>query len=78
MMSTKEQKICIEVLSLPLKSRAAIAEKILTSLDEEEAEAKAEKSWKALVRRRRAEIHSGKARVRSAEAVMRSALQAIS
>lgn len=76
-MSTMAQKICIEALSLPRKSRAEIAERILASL-EEEANSKAEKAWKAVIRRRRAEIHSGKAKVRPAEEVMRDALRAIS
>jgi putative addiction module component (TIGR02574 family) len=76
-MSTNAQRICIQVLSLPRESRAEIAERILTSL-EEQAESKAEGAWRALIRRRRAEIHSGKAKVRPAEVVMREALRAIS
>jgi putative addiction module component (TIGR02574 family) len=67
----------MEVLSLPRRSRAEIAERILTSL-EDQAESKAEAAWRALIRRRRAEIHSGKAKVRPAEGVMRDALRAIS
>jgi len=39
----------------------------------EQAESKAEAAWRALIRRRRAEIHSGKAKVRPAEEVMRGA-----
>ncbi len=76
-MSTTAQKICVEVLSLPRQSRAEIAERILASL-EDKADSKAEKSWKAVIRRRRAEIHSGRAKVRPAQEVMRDALQAIS
>jgi putative addiction module component (TIGR02574 family) len=71
-MSTNAQRICIQVLSLPRESRAGIAERILTSL-EEQAESKAEGASRALIRRRRAEIHSGKAKVRPAEKVMREA-----
>jgi len=76
-MSTTAQKICIEALSLPRKSRAEIAERILASL-EQEADTKAEKAWKAVIRRRRTEIRSGRAKVRPAEEVMRDALRAIS
>ena len=76
-MSTTAQKICIEALSLPRKSRAEIAERSLTSL-EEDAHSKAEKDLRVVVRRRRAEIRSGKAKVRPAEDVMRDALRAIS
>jgi len=75
-MSTTTQKICIEVLSLPRKSRAEIAERILASL-EERTDSRAEKAWKAVIRRRRNEIHSGKAKVRPAEDVMRDALRAL-
>ena len=75
-MSTTAQKICVEVLSLPRKSRAEIAARILSSL-EDQTDSKAEKAWKAVIRRRRAEIHSGRAKVRPAEEVMRSALRAI-
>ena len=76
-MSTTAQKICIEALSLPRESRAEIAERILSSL-EDKADHKAEKAWKAVVRRRRVEIRSGKAKVRPAEDVMRDALRAVS
>ena len=76
-MSTTAQKVCIEVLSLPRESRAEIAERILASL-EDKGDPQAEKAWKAVIRRRRAEIHSGKAKVRPADEVMRDALQAIS
>ena len=75
-MSTTAERICIKVLSLPRKSRAEIAERILASL--EEADTKAEKAWKAVIRRRRAEIRSGTAKLRPAEEVMRDALRAIS
>jgi putative addiction module component (TIGR02574 family) len=68
-MSTNAQRICIQVLSLPRESRAEIAERILTSL-EEQAGSKAEGAWRALIRRRRAEIRSGKAKVRPAEVVI--------
>ncbi|MGH9648836.1 MAG: addiction module protein [Bryobacteraceae bacterium] len=76
-MSTSAQRICIEVLSLPRKSRVEIAEKILTSI-EEDADKEAQKAWRALIRRRRSEIRSGKARLRTAEEVMKDALRTIS
>jgi putative addiction module component (TIGR02574 family) len=76
-MSTAAQKICIEALSLPRDSRVEIAERILASL-EDKSDSRAEKEWKAVVRRRSAEIHSGKAKIRRAEDVMRDALKAIS
>jgi putative addiction module component (TIGR02574 family) len=68
-MSTTAQKIYIEVLSLSRKSRAEIAERILASL-EEQTDRKAEAAWEAVIRRRRTEVHTGKARVRPAEDVI--------
>jgi len=76
-MSTTAQKICIEVLSLPRRSRAEIAERLLASL-ENETDGQAEKAWKAEIRRRRPEMRNGKAKVRPASEVMRNALRAIS
>lgn len=75
-MSTTAQKVSIEALSLPSKSRAEIAERLLASL-EKEADNRATESWKAVIRRRRTEIRSGKAKVRPAEDVMRDAWRAI-
>jgi putative addiction module component (TIGR02574 family) len=75
-MSTTAQKICVEVLSLPQKARVEIAERILSSL-EDQADSNAEKAWKAVVRRRSAEIHSGRAKVRPAAEVMKAALRAL-
>ncbi len=76
-MSITAQRICIDLLSLPRESRLEIAERLLASL-EDEADQKTEKSWRALVRRRHAEIHSGKAKERPAAEVMENALKAIS
>jgi len=76
-MSDTAQKICIEALSLPRKSRAEIVERLLASL-EDETDGQAEKAWKAEIRRRRREIRNGKAKVRPASEVMRDALRAIS
>ncbi len=76
-MSITAQKICIEVLSLPRQSRAEIGERLLASL-EDKPDKKAEQAWNAVIRRRSAEVHSGKAKVRPAQDVMRDALRAIS
>jgi len=76
-MSDTAQKICIEALSLPRKSRAEIVERLLASL-EDETDGQAEKAWKAEIRRRRREIRNGKAKVRPGSEVMRDAIRAIS
>jgi putative addiction module component (TIGR02574 family) len=76
-MSTTAQKVCIEALSLPLRSRAEIAERLLSSLDEK-TDAGSERAWKLEIRRRRREIREGRIKPRPADEVMRSAIRAIS
>ena len=76
-MSTTAQKVCIEALSLPRSSRAAIAERLLSSLDEN-TDADSERLWKQEIRRRQREIREGKAKLVPADEVMRSALRGIS
>jgi len=77
-MSTLEQKICIEALSLPSQSRAEIAHRLLVSLEHEKLDDKAEREWKTVIRRRRREIREGKAKLVPADEAMRNALRAIS
>ena len=77
-MSTTEQKICIEALSLPRESRLEIAHRLLLSIEDEKPNPKAEKAWKAEIQRRRREIREGKAKLIPAEEAMRNALRAIS
>jgi putative addiction module component (TIGR02574 family) len=75
-MSTTAQKVCIEALSLPQSSRAEIAERLLSSL-EESMDAGSERAWKLEIRRRQREIREGKTKLIPADQVMRSALRAI-
>jgi putative addiction module component (TIGR02574 family) len=77
-MSSGDQKICIEALSLPRASRAELVHRLLASLEEELPDSHAEKTWKAEIRRRSREIHEGRAKTRPAVEVMRDALRAIS
>jgi hypothetical protein len=51
-LNTTAQKLCLEALSLPRQSRVEIAERLLASL-EDKTDSKAERSWKAVIRRRR-------------------------
>jgi putative addiction module component (TIGR02574 family) len=76
-MSTTAQKVCIEALSLPQRSRAEIAERLLSSLDED-MDACPERAWKLEIRRRRREIREGKTKLIPADEVMGSALRSIS
>ena len=77
-MSTTALKICVEALSLPRANRVEIAERLLASLENEKMNPKAERLWKAEIRRRRREIQEGKAKLIPADEVMRKALRAIS
>ena len=61
-MSTNALKICIEALSLPRANRAEIAERLLASLEDKKETARAERKWKAEIRRRRRDIRAGKAK----------------
>jgi len=76
-MSTTAQKVCIEALSLPRSSRAEIAERLLSSL-EESMDAGSKRAWKQEIRRRQREIREGKTKLLPSDEVMRSALRAIS
>ena len=77
-MSTTALKICVEALSLPRENRLEIAERLLASVEDAKASTRAERLWKAEIRRRRKEIREGKAKLIPAEEVMRNALRAIS
>ncbi len=76
-MSTTAQKVCIEALSLPQRSRAEIAERLLSSLDKD-MDAGSERAWKLEIRRRRRQIREGKTKLIPADEVMSSALRSIS
>jgi putative addiction module component (TIGR02574 family) len=77
-MSTTALRICVEALSLPRANRAEIAERLLASLEDEKMDPRAERKWKAEIRRRRREIREGKAKLVPADEVMRKARRAIS
>jgi putative addiction module component (TIGR02574 family) len=71
-MSITAQKICIEVLSLPRKSRAEIAERVLASL-EDRADKDVEKAWKREALKRYKAFKAGKIKARPHSEVMRDA-----
>jgi putative addiction module component (TIGR02574 family) len=75
-MTTTAQKVCIEALSLPQESRAEIAERLLSSLDQK-MDAGFERLWKQEIRRRRREIRQDKAKLVPADEAMASALRAV-
>ena len=72
-MSITAQKICIYVLSLPRKSRAEIAHRLLVSLDELATTPAIEAGWKATAQRRLASVKAGKTTCRDAKEAIRDA-----
>ncbi len=66
------EKIALELLGLPAKSRALLAEKLIESLDEKE-DADTEALWVKEAKRRSREIKGGKVKCRTAKAVFRDA-----
>ena len=60
-MKPEEERLLAEALRLPAKARAAMAGRLLSSLDEETAEdpREVQSSWAAEVERRRSELASG-------------------
>ena len=67
-MSARLEELALELLGLPTKSRAILAQKLLESLDEEESP-DAEQRWMEEIRRRCAEIDEGKVEGVPAEVV---------
>ena len=67
-MSTITEKLVTEALSLPPSQRAFVAEKLIESLDVEDAPELSE-AWKDELRRRCQEVDQGSVELREAEAV---------
>ena len=76
-MSTAVAKICVEALSLPRKSRAELAHRLLVSLEEDEPSPEIEAAWEAEVKKRYQDIQEGTAKVRPAKEVMRDAFRSL-
>jgi putative addiction module component (TIGR02574 family) len=75
--STPTKDVFIEALSLPSKSRAWLAHKLLVSLEDDEASPEIEAAWDAEAERRYKAFKKGKIKARSADAVMRDAYQKV-
>ena len=71
-MSTKLERLALELLGLPASSRAELAKQLISSLDESESP-DAERLWFEEARRRAAEIAEGKVECVPAEEVLRRA-----
>lgn len=66
------EQLAIELLGLPAKARAALAEKLIASL-EEEASGDVDALWAEVAERRLKEAESGTVSLRPAEAVLADA-----
>lgn len=77
-MSSSAQKICVEALSLPRKSRAEIAHRLLLSLEDEAPSPQIEAEWKALARKRVANLRAGRTTVREAGTAIQAARRKLS
>ncbi len=71
-MSTDLEQLKQDLLALPTDSRASLAHALIESLDDE-VDLEAEVLWRDEIRRRDAEIRSGRAVLKPAEQVLREA-----
>lgn len=74
-LSTKD--LFIEALSLPSKSRASLAHKLIVSLEHEQESPEIQAAWDEECERRYEAFKKGKIKARSAEAVMRNAYKKV-
>jgi putative addiction module component (TIGR02574 family) len=75
-MASATRKIESEAMKLSVRERARLAERLISSLDDE-VDADAEASWVREGERRLSELRSGKARGRAATGVFRRARAAL-
>jgi len=75
-MSTVPKRLESEVMKLPLRSRARLAEILIASLDDD-LEASVEDAWIVEAHRRDAELRSAKVKARAAEKVFKRARAAL-
>lgn len=72
-MSLNVEEIEEQALSLPSPERAQLAEDLINSLDDDEADAEAEKLWAEEAERRYEEYKKGNIKAKSANLVFREA-----
>ena len=71
-MATEFERLRDDLLTLPVDSRASLAQALIKSLDDS-VDDNAESLWLDEIRRRDAEIRSGTAKLKPAEQVLREA-----
>lgn len=72
-MSTTTQKLLVELLGLPQKARAQLAERLLASLEENESSPQIETAWKEVALRRWHNLQTGKTEWRDAKDAIQAA-----
>jgi putative addiction module component (TIGR02574 family) len=72
-MSAITEKLLLEILGLPVKTRAFLAQQLLDSLEEEEPSEEVERAWKKEVQRRYKDYKAGKTVGRPHQEVMQEA-----
>ena len=77
-MSPEVSELLKKALALPPKARAALAESLLESLDDQPAEEGVEAAWSEEIKRRVEEIQSGRAEMIPGEEVHRRLLARLS
>lgn len=75
-MTAKAAQIMAEALELPLPTRAFVAEKLIESLDAEDAATLSPK-WKVEIRKRCREVDQGTVELRDAAAVFKKAFASL-
>lgn len=68
-MTSQTSEVLEKALALPTKDRGMLIDRLIQSLDEGPAEVDAEKVWDGEIKRRVADIRSGKAQMISADEV---------
>ena len=71
-MATEFERLRDDLLTLPVESRASLAQALIKSLDDS-VDDNAESLWLEEIRRRDAEIRSGTAKLKPADQVLREA-----
>ena len=72
-MSTRFEQVAADAMKLPVRDRVRLAQKLVSTLDDDEPESKVEELWFAEAKRRLEEYHSGKTMGIDAEEVFKAA-----
>jgi putative addiction module component (TIGR02574 family) len=72
-MSATEERVFIRALSLPSRTRAALVQRLLVSLDQDNATAEIEEAWDREAKHRYDSFRKGRIKARTSAQVMRDA-----